>query len=101
MKVFVYEYCACQPLAGNDTTEALRGEGLAMLSAVMEDLGEAPDVAPVALVAADLPPVTFPHQTTEAGEEKQRFMELAGQSQFTLVIAPEPDGLLEQRCRWV
>jgi len=101
MKVFVYEYCACQPATGGGTTAALRGEGLAMLAAVMEDLGQVPGVAPVALVAADLPTVAFPHQTIEPGVEKRRFLELAGRSRFTLVIAPETDGLLEQRCRWV
>src|SRR5436305_5120249 len=101
MNLFVYEYCASRPSTPGDTTEALRGEGLAMLAAVMEDFGQVPGVAPIALVAADLPPVPFPRQTTEPGQEKQRFVELAGRSEFTLVIAPETGSLLEQRCRWV
>jgi tyramine---L-glutamate ligase len=84
MRVFVYEYtCA---LIGDAIGESLRAEGRAMLSAVLEDFRRIDGVEAITL--AD-----------EAGREA--FCELALSADRTLVIAPEFEGILAERCRWV
>jgi predicted ATP-grasp superfamily ATP-dependent carboligase len=101
MRIFLYEYtCAC---AGPDLPESLRHEGRAMLTAVGEDLGRLPGVRLVALWAAGQPPAAFPaeHVFCPVGAEELRFRQLAREADFTLVIAPESNGVLAQRCRWV
>src|SRR5437016_2318184 len=101
MKVFVYEYCTCQPLTSDKWTEALRDEGGAIVAAVMIDLCEVRGVKPTELVADDVAPACWPYRNTSLDREKRVFQELAHESDYTLVIAPETDGLLEERCRWV
>jgi predicted ATP-grasp superfamily ATP-dependent carboligase len=87
MRVFVYEYfCAA---GGGPDRAALQTEGRAMLSAVREDLDRVPGVQ-----TFTLPPVA-----PEA--EERAFRALARGADWSLVIAPESDGLLAQRCRWV
>ena len=85
MRVFIYEYFS----AGGPGSAAIRAEGRAMLSAVAEDLGRAPGVEAV----------TLPAVTSDA--EESAFRELARGASWSLVIAPECDGLLAERCRWV
>jgi predicted ATP-grasp superfamily ATP-dependent carboligase len=101
MKVFVYEYCCSQPLRGDKTARALRDEGVAMLSAIVIDLTLVPGVEPIALLANDLPSVAFPCRRVRPAAEKRTFRRLAKEADYTLVIAPEIDGILEERCRWV
>src|SRR5690242_5542718 len=100
MRVFVYEYtCAAapaQPLAAS-----LIAEGRAMLSAVAEDFARVDGIDVVTLLGEGC--------TAEIGVSYQRagtceadaFRELAAAADYTLVIAPEFDGLLAERCRWV
>jgi predicted ATP-grasp superfamily ATP-dependent carboligase len=84
MRVFVYEYtCA---LADGAASESLRAEGRAMLSAVVEDFRRVTGVEVVTLTA---------------GAGREAFRELARSADCALVIAPEFDGLLTERCRWV
>jgi hypothetical protein len=84
MQVFVYEYFCAR---GADS--ALQSEGRAMLSAVLEDLGRLPGVEAVTL------------PTVPADEEERAFRALARGADWSLVIAPESDGLLAERSRWV
>jgi predicted ATP-grasp superfamily ATP-dependent carboligase len=100
MKVFVYEYCCCQPGRGDATAEALRTEGRAMLWAVVADLGRIDGVEPRTIVADDLPDVYFRHRRIRPSDEEAEFREEAAAADCTLVIAPEIDGLLETRSRW-
>jgi predicted ATP-grasp superfamily ATP-dependent carboligase len=97
--IFVYEYLA----ATEGGATSLRTEGRAMLAAVLADLARVPGVRPVTLLAAgeneDLPRVLVRH--ADRATEPTVFRKLAGRCAATLVIAPECDGLLEQRCRWV
>jgi predicted ATP-grasp superfamily ATP-dependent carboligase len=72
-----------------------------MLSAVMADLTAVPGVEPVALVAEDLSRLPFPHRTVTPSTERRHFRRLAEQCDYSLVIAPEFDNLLEERCCWV
>ncbi len=84
MRVFVYEYtCA---LAGAAVGESLRTEGRAMLSAVLDDFRR------IAGVEAT---------TLEAGAGREAFGALARAADWSLIIAPEFDGILAERCRCV
>jgi predicted ATP-grasp superfamily ATP-dependent carboligase len=87
MQIFVYEF-TCAAGTTHSFLDSLRAEGRAMLSAVTEDLRCVPNVEVV----------SFP---TGNGEEEQKFRELAGMADFTLVIAPELDDILAQCCQWV
>ncbi len=58
-----------------------------MLTAVAQDLGRVEGVEVVTLPGA--------------GDPEQVFRELAAAADYTLVIAPEFDGILVDRCRWV
>jgi predicted ATP-grasp superfamily ATP-dependent carboligase len=108
MRVFVYEY-----LCGGERTgpgaASLRAEGWAMLAAVLEDFSRCPGVQVVTLVNSSLlrvvargrPPTSFTASAARPGEEEPAFRTLARTADFSLIIAPEFDGLLAERCRWV
>jgi predicted ATP-grasp superfamily ATP-dependent carboligase len=76
MRVFVYEYTCAAP---GPFPASLRAEGRAMLSAVVEDLNRVPGVE-----AVTLPGV----------EDEATFRDLAHTADWTLLIAPEFNGLL-------
>jgi predicted ATP-grasp superfamily ATP-dependent carboligase len=86
MRVFVWEYCC----AVAEAPESLRHEGRLMLSAVLTDLTRCPGVEAVT-VADGLP----------RAKEEAEFRRLCRTSDGTLVIAPESDGILFERCRMV
>jgi predicted ATP-grasp superfamily ATP-dependent carboligase len=74
-----------------------------MLAAVLEDFAQADGVEVQTLVhraCREELDREWPGRV-HAGDERAFFFELAGQADYTLVIAPEFDGLLERRCRWV
>jgi predicted ATP-grasp superfamily ATP-dependent carboligase len=106
MRVFVYEHLCSAPDAGAGPA-SLRAEGRAMLLAVLRDLERCPDVCPVTLLAPSLSSLVAkacPGVATHvaaAGDEEGAFRALARAADFTLVIAPECDDILFQRCRWV
>ena len=86
--VFIYEYVTALGARGNvesPPAPSLLREGRAMLDAVVADFQAMPDV----------------EIRTIASEDESAFCDLASQTDFTLVIAPEFDGILETRCRWV
>ncbi len=87
MRVFVWEYCCA---ACPDVPESLRREGQAMLSAVVSDLAR----------CADVDAVTMPEKLS-AADEANTFRRLCRSCDWTLVIAPERDGILLDRCRIV
>jgi len=80
MRVFVYEH-----LSASQSEGPLHAEGRAMLSAVLHDLARCP------------------HTTAEAArdDDEATFRASARTADLMLVIAPEFDDLLFQRCRWV
>jgi predicted ATP-grasp superfamily ATP-dependent carboligase len=101
MRVFVYEYMNSGAVAGQASAESLHVEGWAMLSAVLEDLGRCRGLETVTLLD---PCLSAPSRVVHAAgpfEEEAAFRSLAGRADFTLVIAPESDGVLARRCRWV
>jgi predicted ATP-grasp superfamily ATP-dependent carboligase len=102
MRVFLYEYTCAAPAAGEPLAPSLRAEGWAMLSAVADDLNRVPGVETVALLGEGCPPCAgAARYLSDPTEERERFRELAGAADWSLVIAPEFDGLLARRCRWV
>jgi predicted ATP-grasp superfamily ATP-dependent carboligase len=100
MLIFVYEFvCA----AGVEAPASLAREGRAMLDAVLHDFGRCRGVRTTTLLPAP-PPAGWPNNTVvRAGreEEQERFVDEARRADYTLVIAPEFDGLLWERCRRV
>jgi predicted ATP-grasp superfamily ATP-dependent carboligase len=84
MRIFIYEH-TCVTETGTSRLDPLRTEGRAMLTAVVEDFGK---LAGVEVVTIE-----------EAGEPA--FEAQASRADYSLVIAPEFDGILETRCRWV
>jgi predicted ATP-grasp superfamily ATP-dependent carboligase len=91
VRVFVYEYLSSRA-APNVAGSSLQSEGWAMLSAVLEDFGRCPGVETITLLDPRI---------AQSGAEEHAFRELAVSADFSLVIAPEFDDLLAQRCRWV
>jgi predicted ATP-grasp superfamily ATP-dependent carboligase len=87
VRVFVWEYCCA---ACPDAPESLRREGRAMLSAIVSDLARCPS----------LEAVTLPEKLP-AEDEVSAFRQLCRTCDWTLVIAPESDGILLDRCRIV
>jgi tyramine---L-glutamate ligase len=84
MRIFVYEYTCAQPLSS--LAESLRTEGPAMLLAVLADFRRIPGVQAV---------------TLEGNDSREAFCDLARSADQTLLIAPEFNDILAQRCRWV
>jgi predicted ATP-grasp superfamily ATP-dependent carboligase len=84
LRVFVYEFtCAAAP---SGIAAPLCAEGEAMLSAALADFGRVSGIEAFAI-------------RSEA-DKPAAFRSAARRADWSLVIAPEFDGLLEQRCRW-
>jgi tyramine---L-glutamate ligase len=109
MRILVYEYLCSGALAHPAAAlAALRREGLAMFRAITLDLALCPGVqllAPLdpALLEKALP---WPGNLTlfpahGPSEDEALFKHLACQADAALVIAPEFDDLLWQRCYWL
>ncbi len=99
MRFFVYEYtCASPDYLALPTS--LRAEGLAMLHALLEDFSQIKEAQTITMVGPDFP-VPLPAECYINKEEKVTFQHLAASADYTLVIAPEFDELLEKRCRWI
>jgi predicted ATP-grasp superfamily ATP-dependent carboligase len=105
VEIFVYEHL-CAGVAGGHGAASLGAEGWTMLSAVLADLARLPGVRPVTLLdplfvpavralSPSITPVPTPADVEPA------FRKHAARAAFSLVIAPEFDGLLAERCRWV
>jgi predicted ATP-grasp superfamily ATP-dependent carboligase len=108
MRLFVYEYTCAARLRDHLSAASLQSEGMAMLSAIVEDLTSVPGVEVSALVAegiADhLPSLRSCHVNISSFITLRRenaFRELARCADGTLIIAPEFDDLLFDRCRLV
>ncbi len=88
MQVFVYEFASAAEGRGEPLPASIRAEGRAMFTAVRDDLGRVPGVWVVTLPVG-------------AADEEAAFRALARGADATLVVAPESDGILLRRCRWV
>lgn len=107
MRVFVYEYLCSGAAPDAAALPSLQREGWAMLSAVLEDLAYCPKIETSTLLdpswqrAARSWPASTAVHFAEIESEERIFRTLAAAADFSLVIAPEFDGILERRCRWV
>ena len=88
-RIFVSEYTCAAPPASLEAGGAasLRAEGEAMLKAALADFESVPGVEAF----------TIPSST----DEEAAFRAAARRADWSLVIAPEFDRILETRCRWV
>jgi predicted ATP-grasp superfamily ATP-dependent carboligase len=106
--VFIHEFFSSGAFEGDLSGSSLAREGLAMLSALVEDFSQAGDRrvvstlderlhdSPAAVQIAERTRVTW---VDSASEERRLFHELAGAPAATLVIAPETGGILLERRR--
>jgi predicted ATP-grasp superfamily ATP-dependent carboligase len=100
VRIFVYEHLCGGGLAGSAGAASLQAEGWAMLSAVAADFAAIAEVQTLTLLDASLEG-TLPGtvcRRARAGEWEGAFVELASGADFTLVIAPEVDGVLAALC---
>ena len=107
-RIVVYEYTCSGGLltaAQDGDAISLMCEGWAMLSALATDLAALPHMCVQVIVDHRGLPGPLPgcepvivHTPDDECSALCRFAELAD---WTIVIAPEFDGILQQRCRWV
>lgn len=96
MQIFAYE-SLCAGALGHPSESLLR-EGRAMLSAIVADFLQIPNVEVVTLLEEQTPfGLGGRCVRTAAADERARFCELAGQADWTMVIAPEFGDMLRQR----
>jgi predicted ATP-grasp superfamily ATP-dependent carboligase len=101
MHLFLYEYLCGGALTGVPGAESLRREGRAMLAALLADFAACPDLRVTTLLdaAVAVPPRV---RIERAGPDREgAFARLAAAADFTLVVAPEIDGILFRLCRTV
>jgi predicted ATP-grasp superfamily ATP-dependent carboligase len=74
-----------------------------MLSAIVDDFSRIPGVEVQSLLRRDLfPKDSHPHfLRIDSAEEKKAFLGLAARADLTMIIAPEFDDTLVERCQWV
>src|SRR5262245_46876086 len=100
MRVFAYEFTCATP-AGAPATEGLQAEGWAMLAAVIGDLTRIPGVETSTLLNDSCPDLSGCRavRISDVAKELPAFEALAAAADWTLVIAPEFEGLLADRCQ--
>ncbi|MGH7128921.1 MAG: ATP-grasp domain-containing protein, partial [Planctomycetaceae bacterium] len=105
MRVFVSEFLCGGGWPDAEFPPSLAREGRAMLDAVLMDFAAVPGCDVVTTWDDRLPPCGIAGvdaiSVASPAEERRRFDELAAACDATLVIAPEFDGLLTERCRRV
>jgi predicted ATP-grasp superfamily ATP-dependent carboligase len=104
MQVFVYEFITGGGLwsLGDEPPDgSLLAEGSAMAAAVAADFCKAGhDVRTMQDVRLPTTPTT-PVPVASREEERFYLSRLASEAEWTLVIAPETNGVLLERCQWV
>jgi predicted ATP-grasp superfamily ATP-dependent carboligase len=111
VKVFVYEFSCAADLQQYPMARLLRAEGAAMLSAIIKDFAQLAEVEVLCLLAERVRQApegrriaaqcANPGFSCHDGEEKKAIAELARAANFSLIIAPESQHILLERCRWV
>jgi predicted ATP-grasp superfamily ATP-dependent carboligase len=103
MRAFIYEYTCGGGLAEPWREGGLRSEGWAMLAAMLADWARVPGVETVTLLDERCPrvPPGPPPRRILPEQEALAVRDLAGSADYALVIAPECDGILATRCRWI
>ncbi|MFN0020155.1 MAG: hypothetical protein ACKVP0_17990 [Pirellulaceae bacterium] len=108
MRVFIYEAitagAGCAPGADPAAADGLLAEGLAMIRAVTEDFAALDGVEVWGLKEARYGEFLLPRREAVIGsvaEERAEFQRLADSCDWTLIIAPELDGMLQERVAWI
>ena len=107
MQIFVSEFLTCGACSGELHNPSLAAEGRAMVEALICDLADVPGWRVVTTWDARLKPPRFSGRTVDChvvrtpGEERTAFREFAAACDATLVIAPEFQSILTERCRLV
>jgi predicted ATP-grasp superfamily ATP-dependent carboligase len=106
VKIFVYEFVTSGGFLGDDEMPpmSLLAEGAAMLTALAEDFARLPDTSVCILRDHRIPLPELDctaYEIDSCDAERELLLRLARQSDWTVVIAPEFNALLEQRARWV
>jgi predicted ATP-grasp superfamily ATP-dependent carboligase len=106
MHLFVYEYLSSGAARDASARPSLQTEGWAMLSALLEDLARCPGVQVSTLLDCQRPSPrhlskSIVMQRIQPADEKDAFCASAAAADWSLVIAPEFDGILADRSRWV
>src|SRR6187402_3229916 len=108
MQFFIYEFFTgggAGPSAESIATNSLLAEATAMVRAVSEDFCGLPSARIVSMRDRRLPPLHLAEcqvfEVNGEDDERELFVRLAKKSDWTLVIAPESDGALFDRARWV
>jgi len=106
-RIFVYEFLCgggLRPADDAPRAASLGTEGRAMLAAVLEDFRYVPGVDVHAILDERLRgdwPVDDGVRWIAPADEEPAFRAEAGAADWSLVIAPEFDRILDTRCRWV
>lgn len=102
MRILLYEWCCSGGLAGGDAAIAI--EGRMMLEAIAADVAKEPALDVSVLVDAAMP-VTLPPRVRAVpvppGEEFTSLIAASRTADWTLIVAPESDGILLDRVRRV
>jgi predicted ATP-grasp superfamily ATP-dependent carboligase len=103
VRVFVSEYLVGGAIPPGDASSSMRREGLAMLRAVVADIARLLDFSVVTTLESDLSLPDFGEviAVENAEHESDLFQRLLSEVDAVLVIAPETDGVLAERCRRV
>jgi len=103
--VFVSEYLCGGAWPTEVLPESLAAEGRAMIEALVTDFSALPDVTVLTTWDRRLAPPSFlsnsnvqTHWVQNPGREREIFDQLTAVATATLIIAPEFDSILEQRC---
>jgi predicted ATP-grasp superfamily ATP-dependent carboligase len=107
MQVFLYEHITAGGLlvGGETPGGSLLREGGAMLAALAADVAAVPGAAATVLWDERLPRPEQPSASVvpvdNAAQQERAFRRLSAASDWTIVIAPEFEGILLDRCRMV
>ncbi|MEI8020021.1 MAG: ATP-grasp domain-containing protein [Schlesneria sp.] len=103
MRVFVSEFLVGGASSRSAVSASMRYEGLAMLHAVTEDIARLPGCSVVTTLESGVPFSSNIEvfRIDNPLEEFDLFQRLLGEVDAVLVIAPETDGVLGERCRQV
>lgn len=107
-KIVLYEFTVsgglwCAESIGN--VESLAREGRAMLTALAADFASVESLRPIVLRDSRLQELSFDgcevRDVRGPADEKSLIEEIQKEAAGTVLIAPETDGLLYERCRWI
>jgi predicted ATP-grasp superfamily ATP-dependent carboligase len=111
MQVLIYEALSAGAISAPSPCDSLLVEGRAMLSALIEDFSQIIGLTISTLVQSGSNPLLATGPPTESrcveqiqethDQEPAVFRHLAAKADFSLVIAPEFEGILLERCQWV